>query len=101
MTDIEIVKEFKRKILDIYPEGEIYFYGSRVDQSHRRDSDFDVLVLLDTVDPRSRDNVYDAAWEVGFKSNVLIAPVLIQKDDFYHSTASPFLNNIKQNGLAI
>jgi predicted nucleotidyltransferase len=101
MEDIQIVREFKIKVQEFYPDAEIYFFGSRARKTHQDDSDYDVLVLLKTVNPAIRNTVYDIAWETGFKYDALIAPVLSLKDAFYPSSASPFLNNVKQYGVAV
>lgn len=101
MDDIKIVRQFKRKVQEFYPDAEIYFYGSRVKKTHQEDSDYDVLVLLNEINPAARKAIYDIAWETGFKYDALIAPVLSLKDEFYPTTASPFLNNVKHNGMAI
>jgi predicted nucleotidyltransferase len=101
MDDIQIVKELKENIRAIYPDAEIYFYGSRVTRTHQDDSDYDVLVLLKQVNPNTRDTVYDIAWETGFKYDAFISPVLAQKDEFVGMTGSPFFNNVKNYGIAV
>lgn len=101
MDDIQIIEELKKNIQVVYPEVEVYFYGSRVTKTHRDDSDYDVLVVLDEVNPVSRDTVYDIAWEIGFKYDAFISPVLAEKDEFVRMSASPFFNNVKKNGLAL
>jgi predicted nucleotidyltransferase len=101
MKDIQIILEFKENVQRVYPDAEIYFYGSRVKKTHREDSDYDVLVLLEGVNPAVRKTIYDIAWETGFKYDALIVPVLSRRDDFYSSSASPFFNNVKSHGVAI
>ena len=101
MEDIQIVREFKAKVLEIFPDAKVYFYGSRVSKTHREDSDYDVLVLLKAITPAIRKRIYDIAWETGFEYDAVIAPVLSPKDAFYPSTASPFFNNVKRYGVAV
>lgn len=101
MDDIKIVKEFKSKLLEYFPGAKIYFYGSRVKRTHRDDSDYDVLVILSVVNPAIRDTVYDIAWEIGFKHDVFISPVLTEKTEFATLAASPFYSSIKQYGVPI
>ncbi|MCX6584085.1 MAG: nucleotidyltransferase domain-containing protein [Candidatus Aminicenantes bacterium] len=101
MDDIQIVTEFKKKAQEAYPGTKVYFYGSRVSRTNRDDSDYDVLVILDEVNPVIRDNVYDIAWEVGFKYDAMISPVLAGKEEFVRLTGSPFFSNVKQNGLIL
>ncbi len=101
MEDIQIVKEFKNEVLKAYPDAVVYFYGSRANRTHREDSDFDLLVLLAEVTPYTRTIIYDIAWETGFKYDVLIAPVLSRRDNFYPEAVSPFLNSVKNSGMVI
>ncbi len=101
MDDIQIIREFKKKIQESFPDAVIYFYGSRVNKTNREDSDYDVLVILKEITPTIRQSVYDIAWETGFKYDAIIAPVLSAADVFYPSTVSPFLNEVKLHGVAV
>jgi len=101
MEDIQIVREFKEKVQDFYLDAEVRFYGSRARKTHHEDSDYDILVLLEEVTPSIRKTIYDIAWEIGYKYDALLVPVLSQKDDFYMSNASPFFNNVKQHGMVV
>ena len=101
MDDIEIVEEFKKHLQEVFPEVEVYFYGSRVTGKHQDDSDYDVLVILNDVNPVSRDTVYDIAWETGFKYDAFISPVLAEKSELVTMDDSPFFYNVKHNGLVI
>ena len=101
MDDIQVIKDLKKNIRAIYPDAELYFYGSRVTKTHQDDSDYDVLVLLKDVTPTARDTIYDIAWETGFKHDAFISPILAKKDEFVGMTASPFFNNVKHYGIAI
>ena len=96
-----MIKKLKANIQAIYPDAELYFYGSRVTKIHRDDSDYDVLVLLSDVNPAVRDTIYDLAWETGFQYDAFISPVLAKKTDFSGMSASPFFNNVKHYGIAI
>lgn len=101
MDDFNIVREFNRRVRELFPGAEIYFYGSRATRTHHEDSDYDVLVLLDDINYKIRKRVYDIAWEVGFEHEALIAPVLVPRKEFYLSSASPFINNVKRHGVAL
>lgn len=101
MEDIQIVREFKKKVQHVYPDAEIYFYGSRARKTHHEDSDYDVLVILGKINPQIRKTIYDIAWEIGFKYDALITPVLSPWNEFYPSSASPFLNNVKNHGMMV
>jgi predicted nucleotidyltransferase len=101
MDDIQVIREFKARIQEVYPEADIYFYGSRVTGTHHEDSDYDVLVVLEKVNPGVRDIVYDAAWETGFRYDAFISPVLAEKRELVSLSASPFFKSVTQNGRII
>jgi predicted nucleotidyltransferase len=52
MEDIQIVREFKYKVQHVYPDAEIYFYGSRARKTHHENSDYYVLVILEKINPQ-------------------------------------------------
>lgn len=101
MDDIQVIKILKANIRSMFPDVELYFYGSRVTRTHRDDSDYDVLVLLSDINPSVRDAIYDIAWETGFEHDAFISPVLASKDEFVGMSASPFFNNVKHYGISI
>jgi predicted nucleotidyltransferase len=101
MTDMQIVSIFKVAIQRIYPQAEIYFYGSRVNGLHAQDADYDVLVSLKTLSPKIRDKVYEIAWRIGLKHNALICPVVCEKKEFKLHAMSPFYRNVQKTGLRL
>ena len=98
MDDIQVIEEFKKNLEIAFFQVEVYFYGSRVSGTHQDDSDYDVLVILDDVNPASHEKVYDIAWETGFKNDAFISPVLAENSELVIMNDSPFFINIKQNG---
>jgi predicted nucleotidyltransferase len=101
MTDIEIISSFKTAVLLLYPEAEIFFYGSRVKGKHAQDSDYDVLVVVDKLNPEIREKIYECAWETGYAFDALIAPVICEKKEFNQFSDSPFYSNVKKTGLRL
>lgn len=98
---MEIVSDFKKAVLQIYPEADIFFYGSRVKGNSTQDSDYDVLVVVRKLDRIIREKIYECAWETGYKFDVLIAPVVCGKAEFKRYSDSPFYQNILKTGLRI
>ena len=101
MTDIKIVSSFKAAVQHACPGCEIFFFGSRVKGNHAQDADFDVLVLVDTLNPEIRLKIYECAWEIGFARDALIAPVVSEKKEFKRYSSSPFYQNVIKTGLRL
>lgn len=101
MNDMFIVREFSKRIWSAFPDADIYFYGSRIAGTHSDDSDYDVLVALDTLSPVNRNRVYNIAWETGFQYDAFIAPVLAEKKEMQQHKASPFYQNATRYGRVL
>jgi hypothetical protein len=91
MCEIQIVEEFKKRVHKIHSKAAIYSYDSIVNKSHWDDSDYNVLVTLDEINPNVRDIVYDIAWGIEFEYDAFISPVLTAKDELVRLSASPIL----------
>ncbi len=46
ISETEILSRIKRTVLDREPSAKIYLYGARARGDARRDSDWDLLILL-------------------------------------------------------
>lgn len=47
IEDTHILKEIKQAVLDVDPEAEVVFFGSRARGDFHEESDWDVLILVD------------------------------------------------------
>jgi predicted nucleotidyltransferase len=101
MNRKKIISEFKEKVLKFYPKAEIYLYGSQARGTQDIDSDYDVLIVLTSVTQSSREKIFKIAWEIGFKSDVIIVPLLSSANEFSGRTESPFYLNVKREGIRI
>ncbi|MCC6156976.1 MAG: nucleotidyltransferase domain-containing protein [Deltaproteobacteria bacterium] len=85
MTDREreILTQFKSCLAERVPLARLILFGSRARGDAREDSDFDVLVVVDTnVDAAVRRTVSDCAWEVGFETESCIVPVPLSTSEW-------------------
>ncbi len=85
MTDRErdILTQFKSYLAERVPLARLILFGSRARGDAREDSDFDVLVVVDTViDAEVRRAISDCAWEVGYETNAFIVPVPVSTEEW-------------------
>jgi predicted nucleotidyltransferase len=100
-----ILKEFKRKIVELYGQRlkKVVLYGSYArGQANDEHSDIDLAVVLDgDVNPcREIDRMIDVITEINLEYNVLITVYPVSECD-YQSVNSPMLMNLRREGVAV
>ena len=93
---IQRITELGREIL---PEGaSLWLYGSRARGDARPDSDYDLLILLDTdaVTPDADSAAYDICL-MGYDYGVEINPHIYPKKKWMSQTISPFYKNVEHD----
>jgi predicted nucleotidyltransferase len=64
---------------------QVVLFGSRARGDADWESDMDVLVVLeDTPTDTVEEYVSDCAWEVSLKHGLVVAPVVVGRDDWYN-----------------
>lgn len=94
----------KRTVQEIDPTAQIYLYGSRARKTARRDSDWDILILLkqDTVtikDEQSfRHKLVNIELETGQTLSTFVYSI---KDWITKYTVTPLYQNIQKEGILL
>ena len=101
----QILKEFKRKIGELYGQRlkKVVLYGSYArGQANDEHSDIDLAVVLaGLVDPcKEIDRMADIFTDLNLEHNVLIAVYPISEDDF-EKVESPLLINVRREGITV
>jgi len=92
---IDIVKEYKKAVLAIYKDAQIYLYGSYNNGNAHKDSDIDVAVIV----PHRSGDWFDEVpplWKASRQVNSLIEPVLMELNEH-----SPLYDNVIRTGTII
>ena len=103
----EIIDSYHRALKDHFSKvlNEIILFGSRARGEGHPDSDLDLLVILNTHDPRLKREVLDLAWETMLTHDfkVFIAPIVFFKKDYdrYRSWNSSFLENVSRDAVRL
>ena len=97
---INNIKEVAKKVL---PKGcTLYLYGSRARGDARKDSDWDLLILLDKSSLTFRD--YDLSLpfrELGWSINEEINPQVYSKKEWQNSLFTPFYKNVERDKIVL
>ncbi|HEY0089550.1 MAG TPA: nucleotidyltransferase domain-containing protein [Candidatus Lokiarchaeia archaeon] len=100
----KILEEFKKIIVNLYGEKlrEIVLYGSYARGEEKEDSDIDLAIILKgEIRPFVEiDRIVDATYSIGLQHDVLISVHPVSETE-YLTRNTPFLSNVKEEGIKI
>jgi predicted nucleotidyltransferase len=99
-----LVDQVKAHLHERYGEGikRVILYGSHARGEATKDSDVDVLVLVDpSLNPSDvRENLSDLLFDMLMEEGELVS-VLVIPEDFFESHNLPFMLNVRKEGVAL
>jgi predicted nucleotidyltransferase len=103
----EIVCKFTQQIRVIYGASlkKIVLYGSYARGDYEKNSDIDVMILVDAGEDEIRqkfNDVCDLAFDFEMEYGIVISPLVKNEKHFMKwSDTLPFYRNVKQEGMTI
>lgn len=104
MSDQFVIKRMREVLAAHLPkDGEAILYGSRARGTARKDSDWDVLILLDKAKLNMDDyiNVGYPLTELGCDIGEIISPMLYTKEEWKKYSFTPFYKNVQAEGIRL
>ena len=102
--DKEILQQIAIKVRNVAPKSaSVYLYGSRARGDNRKDSDWDLLILLDkeTITLSDIDEVAYPIREMGWALGADINPILYTKKEWKESSFTPFYKNVTEDSITL
>ena len=103
MNDEQIRKMIGDSVHTVDPTAEVILFGSRARGDARKDSDWDVLIIVNT--PKVTDKQFEALsyqlWLKGLEIDQEINPIIYTRGQWEAPTPSLFKYNVKAEGVAI
>lgn len=101
--DRRIAEELKRRLSAAVSLVDFRVFGSRARGDAGEDSDMDVFIEIEDVDPGIRERIMDAAWEVGFDHGMLISPLVMTRDEVERSPlrSAPIVRSVLEEGVVV
>ena len=101
--DIRVIEKFKSLVSQKAKVHEIRVFGSRARGNATKESDLDVLVVVDYLDHEIERYISDCAWEAGFPEDIIIMPIAISLDNLKNSPIreSVFIKNVYLEGVTV
>jgi len=105
MTNYDhIIERIVRLANSNYPDSEIFLYGSQARGDSKKDSDWDLLILLNLknipfdLETKIMDDFYDIELETG----VIISPLIYSKSDWIEKQSiTTLFENVQKEGIRI
>jgi predicted nucleotidyltransferase len=78
-------------------------FGSKARGDSDRESDIDVLVVLETCDRKTRNAIYDLCYDLSVDYSVVLAPVVYARAEFESelTQATPFYRVVAREGVPL
>lgn len=103
MSENQMIQVMRDKLHSIDPNVKAYLFGSRARGDARKDSDWDVLILLDKPKVTLDDyNKYSyPLWELGWDYDELINAVLFTEKEWKENGFTLFNHNVQADAISI
>ena len=104
MTKSAALSKIRQTATSTIPDGgKAILYGSRARGDNRKDSDWDILILLDkdTLDQSDYDNVSYPFVLLGCDLGVEINPIMYTTKEWESYRITPFYENVVRDGIVL
>jgi len=103
VKDTHIATRIRNEIKSIDPKAKVVLFGSRARGDARKDSDWDLLILIESQNIREkedlfRDKIYDLELETG---EIISMFVYNNKDWTSRHKITPLYKSIKEEGVVL
>ena len=99
----EILQKIRAAAKSVLPDATVIFFGSRARGDAREYSDWDILVLTETVDWKIEQQVFSALFEVELDEDIIIGPLILPRDewDFKRFKDHPIHERVDEEGILV
>jgi predicted nucleotidyltransferase len=102
--EIDILQEVKKLVWKKYPKAKIYLYGSRARGTSNKESDWDLLILLnlDKITPEIEEEITYPIYDLEFETGEIISPMVYSEREWNTKyKITPFYHNVMREGKLI
>ena len=102
-TREELLHTIKEVILSVVPNGKVILFGSQARGDAHKDSDWDLLILIDKtrIEASDFDLISYPLYELGWSEGEQFSPKLYTLKDWMKRSFTPFYKNIEEEGIEL
>jgi predicted nucleotidyltransferase len=78
---LSAARAFKRLLAKKLGPAQVIVFGSRARGDNQPDSDLDLCVIVERMNRRTREIIFDCAWEAGFSAGLVVVPVIFSREE--------------------
>ncbi|MCF0208840.1 MAG: nucleotidyltransferase domain-containing protein [Bacteroidaceae bacterium] len=100
--DESVLSRIKSSLEELMPkDGQAYLFGSRARGDNSPESDWDILLLLNSQEEDDATGVSYSLVYLGWQLNQDINPIMYTKEDWEKCAFTPFYHNVVNEGIKI
>ena len=99
-----IVKKIKNSVKETAPNATVILYGSQARRDYKKNSDVDILILLDKekITREDEKRVKYPLYDIEFETGTIISPLVLTKSDWEtRHRITPFYDNVLRDGILL
>jgi predicted nucleotidyltransferase len=99
----DIMKMVKQAVTQYQPDATVILFGSYARGDQRKDSDVDLLVLLnkDVVDMTDTQSIEAPLYDVELQTGIIISPLVYSKKEWADHKVTPYYENVNREGIVL
>ncbi|GAB1453607.1 nucleotidyltransferase domain-containing protein [Draconibacterium sp.] len=102
MDSSEFLNTIQSEIRKFDKNAEIILYGSRARGDYRCDSDWDILILLNSsIDEELKEKIRDKLFEIELETEQAISSIIQSKKKWSNLSITPFYHNVEKEGVQL
>ncbi len=99
-----ILNHIKQIVKEKEPSAKIYLYGSRSKGFEKRDSDWDLLILLNRgqISTEIEKEITSPLYDLEFETGEVISPIIYTENEWNTKySVTPFYKNVMKDGVLL
>lgn len=98
----EVTSKVKNAVKRFDPNAEVVLFGSRARGDYSSESDWDFLILTDSVATNDyKDSLRDYLFDTELELEQVVSTIIKNKKDWFKSTVLPLFQNISEDGVKL
>ena len=99
-----VIKDFLKQIASVRPRiHQLILFGSRARGNHKRNSDYDILLVVSKKDDMLLDALYEAVMEILLAHGRLVSLKVFEEREFVRlqTLHTPFMKHVAEEGVSL
>ena len=100
----KLFRIIKDTVVSIEPTASLILFGSYARNENKKDSDVDLLILLDRSELTRNDvnRIKYPLYDIEFETGKIISPIVFTKDEWQKKhSITPFFENVSREGILL